>query len=100
MNIEDYIVECREKRQGKSFAFLAERCAASDEAPYRITVAEAVAPEEACVLVLAGTGGKGVFLRGYNGMLKKTDNFIKNISETAAEKVRVCVAVCDFGKYH
>lgn len=100
MNIEDYIVECREKRQGKSFAFLAERCAASEEAPYRITAAEAVAPEEVCVLVLAGTGGEGVFLRGYNGMLKKTDSFIKNISETAAENVRVCVAVCDFGKYH
>lgn len=100
MNIEDYVGVCQKERQGKSFAFLAERCATSAEAPYRIKPAGTVLPEETCVLVLAGTGGEGVYLRGYNSMLKKTDNFVKSIPELADENVRVCVAVCDFGKYH
>ena len=68
MNIEDYVGVCQKERQGKSFAFLAERCATSAEAPYRIKPAGTVLPEETCVLVLAGAGG---FLRGYNGVLKK-----------------------------
>lgn len=40
------------------------------------------------------------FCSGYNSMLKKADRFIKSIPEAAAENVRVCVAVCDFGRYH
>ncbi len=100
MNINRYIDICRQKRAGKSFAFLAERCATSEEAPYRIQKAKSPRPDESCVLVLAGTGGKGINLRGYNGMLKKVDNFIKNNPQLQGDTVRVCVAVCDFGKYH
>ena len=93
MNIEDYVGVCQKERQGKSFAFLAERCATSAEAPYRIKPAGTVLPEETCVLVLAGACGEGVYLRGYNSMLKKTDNFVKSIPELADENVRVCGSV-------
>lgn len=100
LNITDHIEEWRKCRNGLSFAFLAERCPTSDEAPYRITPASPLLPEENCVVVLAGTGGKGINLRGYNGMLKQTDNFVKNNVDLSHSPVRVCVAVCDFGKKH
>lgn len=99
MTIDGYIEDCRQVRQGTSFAFLAERCETSEDAPYRIKVAAPVKAEETCVLVLAGTGGKGVYLRGYNSILKKVDSFVKQ-DEKEGNPVRVCVAVCDFGKYH
>lgn len=97
MNIEDYVEARRKQRQGKSYAFLAERCETSAEAPFRMRVAEEVSPQETMVLVLTGTGGT---LRGYNGMLKQADNFVKGSETLAGRDVRVCVAVCDFGKYH
>lgn len=97
MNIEDYVGLCRKQRKEKSFAFLAERCETSEDAPYRIRVAKEISPQETMVLVLTGTGGT---LRGYNGMLKMADNFINNNHELSGKGVRVCVAVCDFGKYH
>lgn len=100
MTINDYIEDCRQKRQGKSFAFLAERCETSAEAPYRIRPAGTISADENLVLVLAGTGGKGVYLRGYNSMLKKVDRFVQDNLDNKAASVRVCVAVCDFGKYH
>lgn len=100
MNINDHIEQWRQKRRDLSFAFLAERCPTSKEAPYRIKPASPVSPEENCVLVLAGTGGEGIFLRGYNGMLKKVHNFVQNNIDTSASPVRTCVAVCDFGKRH
>ena len=33
-------------------------------------------------------------------MLKQTDNFVKNNIDSASSPVRVCVAICDFGKQH
>lgn len=65
------------ERQGKSFALLAERVDKSAVAPYCINTAENVSSEETMVLILGGAGGRGVHLRGYNGYLKKTDDFIK-----------------------
>lgn len=100
MNITDYIEECRKRRHDLSFAFLAERCPASEEAPYRIKPCSPIAPDENCVLILAGTGGRNVNLRGYNSILKKTDNFVKQNIDSSIVPVRTCVAICDFGKRH
>lgn len=100
MNITDYIEECRKQRHDLSFAFLAERCPASEEAPYRIKPCSPIAPDENCVLILAGTGGRNVNLRGYNSILKKTDNFVKQNIDSSIVPVRTCVAICDFGKRH
>lgn len=97
MNIENYMARCREQRKEKSFAFLAERCETSVEAPFRMRVAREISPQETMVLVLTGTGGT---LRGYNGMLKMADNFVNNNQDLSGKGVRVCVAVCDFGEYH
>lgn len=88
------------ERQGKSFALLAERVDKSAVAPYGINAAEIVSPEETMVLVLGGAGGRGVHLRGYNGYLKKTDDFIKTHPELSGKNVRVCVAVCYIGRFH
>ena len=100
MNITEYIEECRKQRHDLSFAFLAERCPASEEAPYRIKPCSPIAPDENCVLILAGTGGRNVNLRGYNSILKKTDNFVKQNIDSSIVPVRTCVAICDFGKRH
>lgn len=100
MTIDEYIEDCRQRRQGKSFAFFAERCETSAEAPYRIRPVGTIGTDENLVLVLAGTGGAGINLRGYNGMLKKVDRFVQDNQEQKSLPVRVCVAVCDFGKYH
>lgn len=100
MDLETYINKLGRQRQGNSFAFLAERCKTSADAPYRIRPAERISAEENCVLVLAGTGGTGINIRGYNSMLKKVDGFIKSHADFVSEKVRTCVAVCDFGKFH
>ena len=97
MNIDEYVGVCKQQRQGKSYAFLAERCETSADAPYRMKLADNISPDEVCVLVLTGTGGT---MRGYNGMLKKADNFVRSNPELSSASVRVCVAVCDFGKYH
>lgn len=88
------------ERQGKSFALLTERVGKSAVAPYGINVAEIVSPEETLVLVLGGAGGRGIHLRGYNGYLKKTDDFIKTHPELSGKNVRVCVAVCYIGRFH
>lgn len=88
------------ERQGKSFALLTERVDKSAVAPYGINAAEIVSPEETLVLVLGGAGGRGVHLRGYNGYLKKTDDFIKTHPELSGKNVRVCVAVCYIGRFH
>ena len=88
------------ERQGKSFALLAERVDKSAVAPYCINTAENVSSEETMVLVLGGAGGRGVHLRGYNGYLKKTDDFIKTHPELSGKNVRVCVAVCYIGRFH
>lgn len=100
MNITNHIEDCRKQRNGLSFAFLAERCPTSDDAPHRIRPAFPILPEENCVLVLPGTGGRKINLRDYNGMLKQTDNFVKNNIDSASTPVRVCVAICDFGEQH
>lgn len=100
MDLETYINKLGRQRQGNSFAFLAERCKTSADAPYRIRPAERISAEENCVLVLAGTGGTGINIRGYNSVLKKVDGFIKSHADFVSEKVRTCVAVCDFGKFH
>lgn len=100
MNITDYIEDLRKCRGDLSFAFPAERCPTSEDAPYRIRPSAPISPEEICVLVLAGTGGRGINLRGYNSILKETDNFVKNNADLSSCPVRVCVAVCDFGKKH
>ena len=88
------------ERQGKSFALLAERVDKSAVAPYCINTAENVSSEETMVLILGGAGGRGVHLRGYNGYLKKTDDFIKTHPELSGKNVRVCVAVCYIGRFH
>ena len=99
MNIEKYTELCRQERQGKSFAFLAERCPTSDEAPYRIRPAENPAADETCVLVLPGGGSNRADIRGCNGILKKVHDFVaKNFQN--ADQIRVCVAVCEFGENH
>lgn len=80
---------------------LTERVGKSAVAPYGINVAEIVSPEETLVLVLGGAGGRGVHLRGYNGYLKKTDDFIKTVPELSGKNVRVCVAVwLSSGAFH
>lgn len=56
-----------------------------------INTAENVSPEETMVLILGGAGGRGVHLRGYNGYLKKTDDFIKTHPELFGEE---CQSLC------
>ena len=100
MKITDHIDNWKKKRQNLSFAFLAERCPTSEDAPFRIKPSSPILPEETCVLVLAEADGREVNLRGYNSILKKTDNFVKNNIDTQISPVCICVAVCDFGKKH
>ncbi len=100
MNIKEQIRALKAERGDISYAFLAERTETTPDSPYRIKPAAPIKPQETMVLVLAGSGGQGDNIRGYNGYLKKTDEFIKNHSELKNKPVRVCVAVCNFGKYH
>ena len=100
MNIEEYFDKLKHERNGKSFAFLAERVEKSADAPYGIAVAKPIEPDDVVVLFLAGNGGKGKHLKEYNGYLKKVDDFIKQQKEFEGKNVRVCVAVCDIGEYH
>lgn len=100
MNITEYADNLQKQRGDMSFAFLAERCPTSEDAPYRIKPCSPVLPIENCVMVLAGTGGPGNNFRGYNGILKETDNFVKNNVDLSVSPVRVCVAVCNFGQKH
>ncbi len=100
MKITDHIEYWRKQRQGLSFAFMAERCPTSEDTPFRIRVSSPILPEESCVIVLPGTGGRKINLRGCNSILKQTDNFIKNNIDSSGSPVRVCVAVCEFGKKH
>lgn len=100
MNIKEHIRALKAERGDISYAFLAERTETTPDSPYRIKPADKINPEETLVLVFAGSGGQGDNIRGYNGYLKKTDEFIKNHSELKDKPVRVCVAVCNFGKYH
>lgn len=100
MNIKEHIRALKAKRGDNSFAFLAERTETSETSPYRIKPAEEIKPEETLVLVLAGSGGRGDNLRGYNGYLKKTHEFIKNHPDLTGADIRVCVAVCNFGQHY
>lgn len=100
MNIKDTIRALKAERGDISYAFLAERTETTPDSPYRIKPADKIKPEETMVLFLGGSGGAGDNIRGYNAYLKKTDEFIKKHSELKGKPVRVCVAVCNFGRYH
>lgn len=100
MNIKEITAAFKAKRRGISFAFLAERTETSADSPYRIKPAETVRPDETLVCVIGGSGGKGDHIRAYNGYLKQTDTFVKNVPELKGKPVRVCVAVCNFGDFH
>ena len=88
MTVFSVIRQKIKESQGKSFALLAERTDKTSVAPHGIKVAENISPEETAVLVLGGYGGQGVHLRGYNGYLKKTDEFIKTHPELQGKNVR------------
>lgn len=81
MNIKEITAAFKAKRRGISFAFLAERTETSADSPYRIKPAETVRPDETLVCVIGGSGGKGDHIRAYNGYLKQTDTFVKNVPE-------------------
>ncbi len=101
MNIKKYINYMKSMRNGKSFAFLAERCDTSDENPYRIRPASPIKADETLVLMLCGASrDNDDHIREYNGYLKQLDDFVKNSPKLKGQKIRVCVAVCNFGKYH
>ena len=100
MNIKEITAAFKAERRGISFAFLAERTETSADSPYRIKPAETVRPDETLVCVIGGSGGKGDHIREYNGYLKQTDTFVKNVPELKGKPVRVCVAVCNFGDFH
>ena len=101
MDIEKYINQLKVSRNGKSFAFLAERCETSAEASYRIRPTMPIKADETLVLMLCGASRDGDdHIREYNGYLKQVDDFVKNSPKLKDKKVRVCVAVCNFGKYH
>lgn len=100
MNIKEITAAFKAERRGISFAFLAERAETSVDSPYRIKPAEMVRPDETLVCVIGGSGGKGDHIREYNGYLKQTDTFVKNVPELKGKPVRVCVAVCNFGDFH
>ena len=96
MNIKEYIEDLRKDHNGKSFSFLAERCETREDAPFRITKAKGIKREDIVVLCIAGYGGNNN-LRGYNSMLKKVNDFVKN---ECGSKPRVVVAVSEFGDFH
>lgn len=100
MNIKEIMAAFKARRRGISFAFLAERTETSADSPYRIKPAGTIRPDETLVCVIGGSGGKGDHIREYNGYLKQTDTFIKNVPELKGKPVRVCVAVCNFGDFH
>lgn len=100
MNIKEITAAFKARRRGISFAFLAERTETSADSPYRIKPAGTIRPDETLVCVIGGSGGKGDHIREYNGYLKQTDTFIKNVPELKGKPVRVCVAVCNFGDFH
>lgn len=101
MNIKEYINHLKTIRGDKSFAFLAERCETDAENPYRIRPAAPVKADETLVLVLCGANRDNYdHIREYNGYLKQVDDFVKQSPKLKDKKVRVCVAVCNFGKYH
>ena len=101
MNIKEHLERLKQQRNEISFALLAERVPTSEDSPYRINKAAPIKPDEPLVLVLGGTGTDGMDnIRGYNGYLKQTDEFIKSCPELKDKGVRVCVAVCNMGKYH
>lgn len=101
MNIKEHLEQLKQQRNEISFALLAERVPTSEDSPYRINKAAPIKPDEPLVLVLGGTGTEGMDnIRGYNGYLKQTDEFIKSCPELKDKGVRVCVAVCNMGEYH
>ena len=100
MNIKEITAAFKARRRGISFAFLAERTETSADSPYRIKPAGTIRPDETLVCVIGGSGGKGDHIREYNGYLKQTDAFVKNVPELKGKPVRVCVAVCNFGDFH
>ena len=101
MNIKEYINHMKGVRGDRSFAFLAERCETSEKNPFRIRPAEPIKADEVLVCVLCGANrNEGDYIREYNGYLKKVDEFVKNSPKLKGYNIRVCVAVCNFGKYH
>lgn len=100
MQIDKYIRILRNQNKGKSFTFFAERCETSEENPYRIKIAEKTSFSDVEVLILAGGHGADGYMRDYNALLKRVDEFIKQQAELSEEDVKVGIAVCDFGKYH
>jgi len=96
MNIYEYADFMKQKSQGHSYSFLAERVQTSDEAPYRIAVTkDAVKPDDAVVLALGGSGD-GANIEGHNWFIKYITNFIRNNEKL--NSARVCVAVCDMSE--
>ena len=101
MNIREYIDYMKSIRGDRSFAFLAERCETSPENPYRIRPADKIGPDEVLVCMLCGSSNDNRdYIREYNGYLKQVDEFVKASPKLKDKKVRVCVAICNFGKYH
>ncbi len=100
MNIEEYIKEFKQKRQGFSFAFLAERVPLSEDAPNRFNKAKSINPDDVLILGLAGKGYDSADnIRGYNGYIKRIDE-IKLEPDLKEKNICSVVAVCNFGKYH
>ena len=101
MNIREYINYMKSVRGDRSFAFLAERCETSEKNPFRIRPAEPIKADEVLVCMLCGANRDNEdHIREYNGYLKQVDEFVKKSPKLKDKKVRVCVAVCNFGKYH
>ncbi len=100
MKLEEHMEYLRTERQGKSFACLAERVDKTNDAPWGINVAPTSNPEDVTVLFLAGEGNAGADYRGFNGYLKKVDEFVKHHPELQNQNIKVKIAVWDMGKYH
>lgn len=99
MNVEEYFNQTIEKANGKSSAFLIERCEKTDEHPYGIRPADPIKPDEIAVIALPGTVSRKQNLKACNGILKRLTNFVHDNPQLQGIKVRPVMAVCDFGKY-
>ena len=94
MNITEYDKFMCKQRDGKSYAYLAERVPTSVDAPYRIAlVGDKIKPDDAVVLAFGGSGG-GII--GNNWFAKIITNFIRE--NKALNDARIIVAICDFGE--
>jgi len=96
MDINAYTKSLKNKRDGQSYSFLAERVPTSSDAPYRIaTLNSPIKPEDAVVVGFGGYGG-GANIEGHNWFIKYITNFIRTKPEL--NNARVCVAICDWGE--